>query len=182
MHPGERVLVRVLNVGRNQHPLHLHGNHFDQIARDGRLLGLVSARTGAVAMHPVKDYTLNAIPGSTADLIWDWTGEGLGWDIYGHGPGDAPVAGEDMSVHARVFANGTALPVVIPENQDLAFGGFYSGSPFIGNGGGLPIGEGGLNPEGGIVFMWHSHSERELTNNDIFPGGMLTMVIVESRD
>ena len=182
MHPGERVLVRVLNVGRNQHPLHLHGNHFDQIARDGRLLGPVNATTGVVDMRPVKDYTLNAIPGSTADLIWDWTGEGLGWDIYGHGPGDAPVAGEDMSVHAKVFANGTPLPVVIPENQDLAFGGFYSGSPFLGNEGGLPIGEGGLNPEGGIVFMWHSHSERELTNNDIFPGGMLTMVIVESRD
>jgi len=24
--------------------------------------------------------------------------------------------------------------------------------------------------------MWHSHSERELTNNDIFPGGFLTMM------
>ncbi len=23
--------------------------------------------------------------------------------------------------------------------------------------------------------MWHSHSERELTNNNIFPGGFLTM-------
>jgi hypothetical protein len=27
--------------------------------------------------------------------------------------------------------------------------------------------------------MWHSHTEKELTNNDIFPGGMLTMLIIE---
>jgi FtsP/CotA-like multicopper oxidase with cupredoxin domain len=182
MHPGERVLVRVLNVGRNQHPLHLHGNHYDQIARDGNLI----TTTGG-ALGPVTDYTLNAIPGSTADLIWDWTGEGLGWDIYA----GAPHGCDGKNVPSNVFDpltgewcgdHGKAIPVIIPENQDLAFGGFYSGSPYLGSEAGLPIGEGGLNPNGGIVFMWHSHSERELTNNDIFPGGMLTMVIVESRD
>jgi hypothetical protein len=27
--------------------------------------------------------------------------------------------------------------------------------------------------------MWHSHTERELTNDDIFPGGMMTMMIIE---
>lgn len=178
MHPGERVLVRVLNVSRTQHPLHLHGNHFDQIARDGNLL----AASATDPIRAIADYTQNMVPGSTADLIWDWTGHNLGWDIYGHGPGDAPEPGEDMSVHGKVFdsTNGP-LPVIIPENQDLAFGGFYGGSPFLGTSDSLPIGEGGLNPNGGIVFMWHSHTERELTNNDIFPGGMFTMVIIESR-
>jgi hypothetical protein len=27
--------------------------------------------------------------------------------------------------------------------------------------------------------MWHSHTEKELTNHDIFPGGLMTMFIVE---
>ena len=27
--------------------------------------------------------------------------------------------------------------------------------------------------------MWHSHNEKELVNNDIFPGGLMTMLIVE---
>jgi hypothetical protein len=27
--------------------------------------------------------------------------------------------------------------------------------------------------------MWHSHVERELTNGNIFPGGLMTMLIVE---
>ena len=28
--------------------------------------------------------------------------------------------------------------------------------------------------------MWHSHTEREIVNNDVFPGGMLTMLIIEA--
>jgi hypothetical protein len=28
--------------------------------------------------------------------------------------------------------------------------------------------------------MWHSHNEREMVNNDIFPGGMMTMLIIEA--
>ena len=27
--------------------------------------------------------------------------------------------------------------------------------------------------------MWHSHNEKEITNYDIFPGGMMTMLVVE---
>ena len=77
--------------------------------------------------------------------------------------------------------HGKTMPVVLPENQDLGFGGFYGGSPYLGDMGTLPVGEGGLNPNGGMVFMWHSHSERELTNNNIYPGGMLTMMIVNRR-
>jgi hypothetical protein len=46
--------------------------------------------------------------------------------------------------------------------------------------GSLPPGEGGLNPEAGFAYMWHSHTEKELVNNDIFPGGMMTMLIIEA--
>jgi hypothetical protein len=27
--------------------------------------------------------------------------------------------------------------------------------------------------------MWHSHNEREITTNDVFPGGMLQMMLVD---
>ncbi len=62
----------------------------------------------------------------------------------------------------------------------LAFGGFYSGSPYLGFSGSLPPGEGGLNPWGGFTYMWHSHTEKELVNNDVFPGGMLTLLVIVS--
>ena len=38
MHPGERVLVRVVGAGREMHPFHTHGNHARLLARDGRML------------------------------------------------------------------------------------------------------------------------------------------------
>jgi len=30
--------------------------------------------------------------------------------------------------------------------------------------------------------MWHSHNEREITTNNIFPGGMMMMMLVDSRE
>src|SRR5215472_2652559 len=45
----------------------------------------------------------------------------------------------------------------------------------------LPPGSASQNPtpESGIAFMWHSHNEREITTNDVFPGGMLMMMLVD---
>ncbi len=70
------------------------------------------------------------------------------------------------------------MPVKLPALADLMFGGFWGGSPFLGAFGELPVGEGGLNATGGFVHIWHSHTERELANNDAFPGGILTFAIV----
>lgn len=168
--PGETVLLRVIGAGRQLHPLHTHGNNLVQIATDGRLL------QSAPGMGPdlgVSDFTLKTVPGETYDALWEWTGAGLGWDIYGHAAGDPLEANEHAADHGKPF------PVVLPELQDLTFGGFYSGSPFLGVFGSLPPGEGGLNLNGGLFFMFHSHTELELTNNDIFPGGMMTMMIIE---
>ena len=36
--------------------------------------------------------------------------------------------------------------------------------------------------EAGFAYMWHSHNEREITTNNIFPGGMLMMMLVDSRE
>lgn len=170
MHPGERVLMRIAGGGRDMHPFHYHGNHALIIARDGRML---SSAPGAGPDLAYKLFTTPSIPGGTYDQIFEWTGKGLGWDLYGHAPGDPLAPNEYGPDH------GKPLPVVLPEKQDLAFGGFYSGSPYLGSLGSLPPGEGGLNPNAGFAYMWHSHTEKELTNFDIFPGGMMTMLIIE---
>ncbi len=36
--------------------------------------------------------------------------------------------------------------------------------------------------ERGFAFMWHSHNEREITTNNVFPGGMFMMMLVDSRE
>ena len=170
IHPGDTMLLRLIGAGRDLHPFHTHGNHHLLIGRDGYPL---ESTPGAGPDLGIFDFTVKVSPGGTYDALFTWTGEGMGWDIYGHAAGDAMAPNEDPAYH------GIPIPVVLPENQDLTFGGFWSGSPFLGAYGSLPPGEGGLNANGGLFFMWHSHTERELVNNDVFPGGMLTMLIVE---
>jgi hypothetical protein len=36
--------------------------------------------------------------------------------------------------------------------------------------------------ERGWAFMWHSHNEREITTNNVFPGGVLMMMLVDTRE
>jgi FtsP/CotA-like multicopper oxidase with cupredoxin domain len=186
--PGEKVLLRIVNVGRNPHSFHPHGNHSIMVARDGRML---ESAPGAGPDLATAEFTFTPMPGGTIDAIFNWTSKGLGWDIYGdpNEPGFAhtcnglsapsnaidPATGEDCNYHGVRLDS----KVVLPGLQDLSFGGWYSGSPFLGHFGQLPPGEGGLNLNGGLFFMWHSHQEKELTNFDIFPGGMLTFVIIE---
>ena len=183
MHPGEKLLMRMVNAGRDLHPFHHHGNNATVIARDGRLL---QSAPGAGPDLGVSDFTIKTVPGETSDAIFEWTGKGLGWDIYGtaadgfpHNCGDVNGDGFDETTHEYCPDHGKAIPVILPNQQDLVFGGFWSGSPFLGQFGVLPPGEGGLNLNGGLFFMWHSHTEKEIVTNDIFPGGMMTMVIIE---
>jgi hypothetical protein len=168
MHPGERVLLRLIGGGRRLHAFHYHGNHARVVARDGNLLA-----TAGGALTGPRLFTISPTPGGTVDAIFEWTGKGLGWDIYGHAAGDALQPAEYAPDH------GKPLPVSLPDGLNLTVGGFWSGSPFMGAAGSVPPGEGGLNPNAGYTYMWHSHVEREMVNNDVFPGGLMTMLVIE---
>lgn len=171
MHAGEKLLMRVVNAGRDLHPFHTHGNNFLMIARDGRML---ESAPGVGPDLAASDYTLRAVPGQTYDAIFEWTGKNLGWDVYGHTSATAPLAPNEYAPD-----HGKPIPVLLPNLQDLAFGAYYSGSPYLGSFGALPPGQTLVNGSGGYFHMWHSHNEREIVNNDIFPGGMMTMLIIE---
>ncbi len=96
-------------------------------------------------------------------------------DTDGDGFGDGP---DNTYEHEFCADHGKAFPLTLPGAQDLTLGGWWSGSPFLGDTGDLPPGEGGLNPFGGYFLVWHSHAEKELTTFDIFPGGSLSSVVV----
>jgi len=170
-HPGEKVLMRVIGGGSDEHPLHHHGNHARMIAQDGRLL---NSPGGSGADLGNLEFTVPSTPGSTIDTMFSWTGAGLGWDAYGHTGTDALAPFEDPADHLKPF------PVTLPAAQNIVDGMMYGGSPFLGSPGLQKPGEGGFNNNNGFMYLWHSHAEKEIVNNDIFPGGMMTFALVEA--
>ncbi len=71
------------------------------------------------------------------------------------------------------------MPVKLPSEFELAYGEFYSGSPYLGDFGIRPVGAGVANTTGAFFHMFHSHNEREVVNGGIYPGGMMTMLVIE---
>jgi manganese oxidase len=176
------VLLRIIGAGQDLHPMHYHGNNFEVIAVDGRLL---SSGPGNGADLAWKATTIKTIPGQTADAMWTWTGEQLGWDIYGHLPGDGTSCtdgnGDGLDDVTREYCNDHQIPfpVTLPTRDSMTFGQFYPGTPFLGGTGDLAPGDPGLNSTGAFFYMWHSHTEKELTSNDIWPGGLVSFMIIE---
>ena len=94
-------------------------------------------------------------------------------------------------LESKPFGNvGSGGPVTLPDPNIVANGPWYSGSPYLGPDatmravGSTPIPPSGTvanspTDEAGFAFMWHSHNEREITTNNIFPGGMLMMMLVD---
>jgi len=85
-------------------------------------------------------------------------------------------------------------PITLPDPNLFANGPWFGGSPYLGpNATVRAVGFTGTTPpsgtvansptsEAGFAYMWHSHNEREITTNNIFPGGMLMMMLVDSRE
>jgi FtsP/CotA-like multicopper oxidase with cupredoxin domain len=85
-------------------------------------------------------------------------------------------------------------PMTLPDPNLFTNGPWYGGSPYLGPDATIrAVGATGTTPpsgtianspsgEAGFAFMWHSHNEREITTNNIFPGGMLMMMLVDSRE
>jgi FtsP/CotA-like multicopper oxidase with cupredoxin domain len=83
-------------------------------------------------------------------------------------------------------------PMTLPDPNIMTNGPWYGGSPYLGPDAmvravaSTPIPPSGTvanspTSEAGFAFMWHSHNEREITTGNIFPGGMLMMMLVDPR-
>lgn len=148
--PGEKVLLRYVGAGIENHPLHPHGNHTRVVALDGRLL-----RNGYTDLS-YERFTVLVSPGQTYDQIFQW--DGLGYTPANPVP--------------------TLLPGL--RNLALSHTGMtmWNGSPYLGVKGDLPVDVVSYNRIGEYHFMLHSHEEPQITNWGEFPGGMMTMIAI----
>ncbi len=116
----------------------------------------------------------------------------------------------DKPIQANPFGDvGAGGPATLPDPNVLTNGAWYGGTPYLGPDASLRATTpacavnaltGAATPdtncttllpsnmqanpanERGWAFMWHSHNEREITTNNVFPGGVLMMMLVDSRE
>jgi FtsP/CotA-like multicopper oxidase with cupredoxin domain len=101
----------------------------------------------------------------------------------------------DKPLQAKPFGDVSGGgPVTLPDPNIFTNGAWFGGSPYLGPDATVrAVGPTGTTPpsgtiansptgEAGFAFMWHSHNEREITTNNAFPGGMLMMMLVDSRE
>jgi hypothetical protein len=99
----------------------------------------------------------------------------------------------DKALESKPFGQvGSGGPMTLPDPNIMTNGPWYGGSPYLGpEAMGRAIGATPIPPSGtvansptgeaGFAYMWHSHNEREITTGNIFPGGMLMMMLVDPR-
>ena len=144
------ALVRYLNAGSRNHPFHPHGQNGRVIARDA---------------SPLVDPT-NA--DASYETFSSTIGSGQTWD-------------ETYAFVDQEHFNPTdnVVPITIPQQQGMTFGPlgatYYSGTPYLGRQGSLPVGTTSLNQCGEFYMVWHSHALNEAANYDLGFGGMLTL-------
>ncbi|MEW5932854.1 MAG: multicopper oxidase domain-containing protein [Bacillota bacterium] len=148
--PGEKILIRLAGAGVDNHPVHPHGNHVRVVGTDGRLL-----RNDGTDLSG-RRFTVLVGAGQTWDLVFSWTGLG--------------------------FTPENPIPTVLPNRRNLGVGDagwtLWSGSPYLGQKGDIPVAVVSFNEFGEYYFMLHAHEEHKITNWGEFPGGMMSMIAI----
>lgn len=146
------ALVRYLNVGKESFPFHPHGNHGRIIGRDGYALkGELSEDLS------YEKFTINIGPGQTYDATFYWK------DVEGWHPTEP----------------GKQIPVTIPQLQNMVYGTFFSGSPYLGNTDLLPVGTQALNACGEYYHIAHNHALNQITSWGVVLSGHITFTRID---
>ena len=156
------------------------GLNWDMYGHNFADVGKGNAATAAPACHPDANgyYTVNSSPAAPVSAInyYEWCQDHF------------------KPVQATPLGDvGGGGPVTLPDPNIFTNGAWYNGSPYLGpdanvravgyNSVQLPSDlQVNTSNERGFAFMWHSHNEREITTNNVFPGGMLMMMLVDSRE
>jgi FtsP/CotA-like multicopper oxidase with cupredoxin domain len=179
--PGDKVLLRVINMGFETQPLHMHGYHGKILGNDQRVWDWANKPGNTALKNPklptafglgLEKNTLTVGSGETYEWLVDF-GQQSFQSLYPAGTG---------SCYDRV----TNLPVPnavgcppIPANGDPLNVGVnqYVGGPTV-------TGLEGPTPNYDAAgfgtsqyFPFHNHDDYKATNNGSYPGGMFTMLV-----
>jgi FtsP/CotA-like multicopper oxidase with cupredoxin domain len=158
---ADKVLLRVINMGFQAQPMHMHGFHATVIGSDQRAWGWTNGG--------LQKNTLLIGSGETYEWLINFSEQSL------FGTYEAGVQTRYTAALLPESNTVTGLPAI----PDMFAPGFaYVGGPRVGPDGSQ--GTLGLPPElpitQGQYFPFHNHDDYKATNNGVYPGGMFTMI------
>jgi len=183
---GDKILLRVINMGYETQPMHMHGFHGKILGSDQRPWtwaqpGQPNILTGAGTPGVGEEKnTLTIGSGETYEWLLDfgtWTrtvatyadGSGvqtptfLGGDYPGGTQSRYGPAPSLLPSSNTVLANpAIPVPLLVPPAT-------YIAGPTVTGAIGIPT--------QGQLFPFHNHDDYKATNNGVYPGGMFTMIM-----
>jgi FtsP/CotA-like multicopper oxidase with cupredoxin domain len=158
---GQKILVRMINLGFETQPMHVHGFHPKVIGMDQRAWTFANP-PGITSGAGEELNTILIGSGNTIELLFDMGTQAV----------DSLYTAGTQSRYDNVG------PVAVPVDATL------TGNPVIPD----PFG-GNLSPQGSTnywagpnvtpnIFPWHNHEDYKATNNGIYPGGQFTAIIM----
>jgi FtsP/CotA-like multicopper oxidase with cupredoxin domain len=160
---GQKVLIRMINMGFETQPMHMHGFH-------GKVIGS-DQRAWTWAQPAPNNWTLNT--GLEKNTITIGSGETYEWLInfgqqqlastYQAGTQSRYTVANNLPVSNTLTAN-PAIPVpgIVPPVT-------YIDGPTVSGAVGIPMAS--------QMFPFHNHDDYKATNNGVYPGGMFTIIV-----
>jgi FtsP/CotA-like multicopper oxidase with cupredoxin domain len=188
---GDRVLLRVINMGFEAQPMHMHGFHAKIIGSDQRAWPWANdPNLPTPSGQGMEKNTLLIGSGETYEWLIDFSQQSLN-STYAtsvqtryYDPAMGSCAADWQAAHPGMPVPALNSPVEntlvnCPAIPDPFAPGFaYVGGPVVGPDGSQG---GGLPPElpvvAGQFFPFHNHDDYKATNNGVYPGGMFTMIL-----
>lgn len=152
---GEKVLVRVINLGFEVEPMHVHGFHPKLLGMDQRPWTFGNP-PGITAGQGLEMNTFAPASGQTMELLLDF--------------GTIPTSG-NYSTLTYSRTNAVGAPVLNTDTTGLPMPDPFSGIV-------LPAGDYISGPAVPNLYPWHNHDDYKATNAGIYPGGQFTMVVI----
>jgi FtsP/CotA-like multicopper oxidase with cupredoxin domain len=168
--PGDKILLRVINMGFETQPMHMHGFHGKIIGSDQRQWtwaqpGQPTDGAGQLGNGEERN-TLTIGSGETYEWLLDfgaWQNQAT--STY---PADTQTRFDPAS-NLPVSNTLTLSPTILGPDGDP-----YIGGPTVSGATGIPL--------RGQLFPFHNHDDYKATNNGAYPGGMFTMIETVARE